>query len=124
MKQYHYILFIILFFFPLSVRGEKTIQSGLYFASHEVIQDQRTSLDLTPDGPLKFVTGFSLEFDVNFRQGDGWYGYLCRIIGNGDTNIDLVSNMASSYSNFWLIYKDEVLVTYKWEDLPSFSFDQ
>jgi len=106
------------------LKGQQDIQSGLYFASHEVIQDERTSLDLTPDGAFRFPAGFTMEFDVNFRQDDGWYGYICRIIGNDDTNIDLVSNMASSYSNFWLICKDEVLLNYKWEDLPSFSYDQ
>jgi len=123
-KQLHYILLVTLLFFAQAIKGQQNIQSGLYFASHEVIQDQRTSLNLTPDKPFKFTTGFSLEFDINFRQDDGWYGYICRIIGNDNTNIDLVSNMASSYSNFWLIYKDEVLLNYKWEDLPSFDYDQ
>jgi DNA-binding SARP family transcriptional activator len=98
--------------------------SGLFFSSHEVVQDKRTSLHLTPGKPFRFPNGFSLEFDINFRQDDGYYGYIFRIIANGDTNIDLVSNVVSEDSNIWLIYKDEILLSYKWADLPSIDFHQ
>jgi DNA-binding SARP family transcriptional activator len=93
--------------------------SGLYFSSHEVIQDKRTSLNLTPDKPFKFPDGFSLEFDANFRRKDGYYGYIFRIIGDGNTNIDLVANFASSTSNFWLVHQDQILLSYKWADLSN-----
>jgi len=98
--------------------------SGLYFSSHEVIQDKRTSLNLTPYHALKFKNGISLEMEANFRRGDGNYGYIFRLIGDEHTNIDLVSNLASPSSNFWLVLKDKVLFSYKWADVPNGGFDR
>lgn len=108
--------------FGLCAYCQGEILSGLYFSSHEVIQDKRTSLNLTPDSPFNFPEGFSLEMEANFRRGDGYYGYIFRIISDGKTNIDLVSNLASSSSNFWLVLKDKVLVSYKWADVPEIGF--
>jgi len=102
----------------------QTELSGLFFSSHEVIQDKRTSLNLTPHRPFRFSDLFSLEFDINFRRDDGYYGYIFRIIANGNENLDLVSNVASDESNICLVYKDKILLNYKWSDLPSIDFDQ
>jgi len=117
------ILFSILFF-GLAAFCQDEVLSGLFFSSHEVIQEKRTSLNLTPSGAFKYPDGFSLEMEANFRRGDGYYGYIFRIIGNEHTNIDLVSNLASTSSNFWLVLKDKVLVSYKWTDIPNGGFDQ
>jgi len=117
------ILFSILFY-GLTAVCQDEVLSGLYFSSHEVIQEKRTSLHLTPSGACKYPDGFSLEMEANFRRGDGYYGYIFRIIGDEHTNIDLVSNLASTSSNFWLVLKDKVLVSYKWIDVPNGSFDQ
>jgi len=114
---------ILLFLCQLPLISQTEL-SGLFFHSHEVIQDKRTSLNLTPDKQFRFSNSFSLEFDVNFRKDDGYYGYIFRIIGNNDTNIDLVCNLASDDSNLWLVYKDEILLSYRWYDLPSIDFDQ
>ena len=104
--------------------GQDEYLSGLYFSSHEVIQDKRTSLNLTPERPFKFPDGFSLEMEANFRRGDGFYGYIFRIIGNGHTNIDLVSNLASFSSNFSLVLKDKVLCSYDWSNIPNGGYDR
>jgi DNA-binding SARP family transcriptional activator len=114
----------VFFFFCKLALFAQAESSGLFFSSHEVVQDERTSLCLTPGKPFRFPNGFSIEFDVNFRRDDGYYGYIFRIIANGDTNIDLVSNAVSAESNIWLIYKDEILLSYKWADLPSIDFEQ
>lgn len=99
--------------------------SGLFFSSHEVIQDKRTSLNLTVDKPYKFPQGFSLEFDANFRKGDGYYGYIFRIIGDNKTNIDLVSNLEPNTTpNFYLVLKDKVLFSYKWSEIPNGGFNR
>jgi two-component SAPR family response regulator len=98
--------------------------SGLRFSSHEVVQDKRTSLNLTPDNSYRFPDGFTIEMEANFRHGDGHYGYIFRIIGDGRTNIDLISNLASPSSNFWLVFKDKVLFSYKWSDINNGDFDQ
>src|SRR5579863_3346833 len=39
---------------------------GLIFSSHEVVQEKRTSLDLSPDDSLCFAGNFDLSFDINF----------------------------------------------------------
>ena len=117
------IILFSIFSIGLSSFGQEGFLSGLYFSSHEVIQDKRTSLNLTPSGPSRFPGGFSLEMEANFRRGDGHYGYIFRIIGDGNTNIDLVSNLASPSSNFWLGVKDKVLFSFKWADIPNGSFD-
>ena len=109
--------------FGSNVFAQEELLSGLYFSSHEVIQDKRTSLNLSPNEPYIFPKGFSLEFDANFRKGDGYYGYIFRIIGDGNTNIDLVSNSVSS-SNFSLVYKDKILLSYKWTDLPNAGYNK
>jgi DNA-binding SARP family transcriptional activator len=104
--------------------GQNDLTSGLYFASHEVHQDQRTSLHLSPVKPFKFPDGFALEFDINFRQGDGYYGYIFRIIGDRDANIDLVSNLSTSTSDIWLVYKEEILFTVSRDEFPDVDYDR
>lgn len=111
------ILFLSILSFVSNGFSQNELLSGLYFSSHEVIQDKRTSLDLSPNEPYTFPQGFTLEFDANFREGDGYYGYIFRVIGDGNTNIDLVSNSVST-SNFSLVYKDKILLSYNWADLP------
>ena len=117
------ILFLILINGITAVCQDEVL-SGLFFSSHEVIQEKRTSLNLTPSGAFKYPDGFSLDMEANFRRGDGHYGYIFRIIGDENTNIDLVSNLASASSNFWLVLKDKVLFSFKWSDVPNGSFDR
>jgi len=121
-----YLIFLILFVFvEFNALCQEDIQAGLFFSSHEVIQDKRTSLNLSPEEPFKFANGFTLEFDANFRDGDGYYGYIFRIIGDNNTNIDLVSNLEpNASSNFYLVLKDKVLFSYKWSEIPNGSFDK
>ena len=120
--------FLIILFSILSLGlnafCQEELLSGLYFSSHEVIPEKRTSLNLTFDKPYKFSDGFSVEMEANFRRGDGHYGYIFRIIGDENTNIDLVSHLASPSSNFWLVVKDKVVFSYKWADVPNGLFDQ
>jgi len=97
--------------------------SGLFFSSHEVSLDKRTSLYLTPDKPLIFHKPFSIEFQAKFRKGDGYYGLICRIIANKTTNIDLISNLASDKANFWLVVKDAIPISYKLVEIPKGTFN-
>lgn len=103
--------------------GQSESRVGLGFASHEVIKDKRTSLDLTPERAFEFPEGFYIEFDAKFRPGDGYYGYVFRIIGDEDTSIDLVANLGeTSATNFSLILEDNVLFSYTWENIPNGAF--
>jgi len=97
--------------------------SGLFFSSQEVIQDKRTTLCLTPDKSFVFNKSFSIEFYAKFRQGDGYYGLICRVIGNKTTNIDLISNMASEKANFWLVVKDIIPFSYKLAEIPKGAYN-
>ncbi len=114
-------VFWSLFFEELS--GQQNLSSGLYFSSHEVVMDERTSLNLTPEKPFLLHDGLSLEFDASFRRDDGYYGYIFRVIGDGETNIDLIANLASADDNFRLVIRDKVVISYAWRDIPDGVYD-
>ncbi len=66
---------------------------GLMFNSHEVVQEKRTCLDLTPDDSLCFKKGFELSFDLRFIPGRMiYFGYVVRLISSNNQNIDLIYN--------------------------------
>jgi hypothetical protein len=70
---------------------------GLIFSSHEVVQEKRTSLDLSPDDSICLNHNFDLSFDCSFLPGhEIYFGYIFRIIAVGkdgnDQNIDLIYN--------------------------------
>ena len=70
---------------------------GLIFSSHEVVQEKRTFLDLSPDDSLCFTNNFDLSFELNFiPRHQIYFGYVLRIIAVGrdgnDQNIDLIYN--------------------------------
>jgi hypothetical protein len=93
MKRYLSCFAILLF---LQVNG--FAQSyGLIFNSHEVVQEKRTSLDLSPDDSICLKKSFELAFDMSFLPGhDIYFGYVVRIIGNNNQNIDLIYNQRSA----------------------------
>ena len=79
---------------------------GLIFSSHEVVQEKRTSIDLSPDDSLCFSNNFNLSFDINFLPHHAiYFGYIFRIIavgaGGNEQNIDLLYNQR--LSNFKVI---------------------
>jgi hypothetical protein len=64
---------------------------GLRFVGHEATQDNRTSLNLTPQEPLCFKENVELTFDLtlvpNYKT---YFGYVFRIIQDETQNIDLL----------------------------------
>ncbi|WP_162276929.1 galactose oxidase [Mucilaginibacter pedocola] len=73
---------------------------GLGFFSHEVQQDKRTSIDLSPGRDLCLSDNFSLSFELSFEPGRAvYFGYVVRIIENGRRNYDLVYNTAKDQFN-------------------------
>ena len=119
---------ILLFLFCIQIIfSQDYLDEGLFFYSHEVIQDERTSLDLTPDEPLYLKNGISLEFEANFRRGDGYYGNIFKIIGDNELNIDFAAHLETTTpgdSNFWLVVKDTMLFKYNWSDIPKGDYDK
>jgi hypothetical protein len=71
-KMRFLIILLFFLFFRTGAFGQSELNSGLYFSSHEVVQDKRTSLNLTPFQPFKFSGGFTLEMDASFRKRDGF----------------------------------------------------
>lgn len=100
------LIFFSAFFWGLSGNN---IHYGLTFNSHAVNQDERTSLNLTPDAPMSFSEGFSIEFDIKFNPGIQAYGYVCRIISGGDCSFDIISNINAKKLNCVLIDVDKAL---------------
>lgn len=82
---------------------------GLGFYSHEVVQDQRTGLDLSPDKTFCFSKNFELSFDLTFLpKRDDYFGYILRFVVDDHENIDLIYDKASSEKNhFKLIIGDK-----------------
>ena len=118
-----FVILTLLLFTTLSFSQEGGSTIGLYFSSGEAVQDRRTSLDLTPFSPVKVDGGINLKFDALFRQGDGHYGYIFRIITNTSSNIDLIANLASETHTFSLVYKDKILLTFDKSEFNNFRFD-
>jgi two-component SAPR family response regulator len=69
---------------------------GLTFSSHETVLEKRTSLDISPDDSICFSKNFELGFDINYLPNyRTYFGYILRIISNGDHNIDLIYHQKS-----------------------------
>src|SRR5688500_7596025 len=67
---------------------------GLGFYGHKVVQDKRTSLDLSQEKPICFDHNFELSFDLSFMPGyENYFGYIFRLIDQEKRNIDLIYDM-------------------------------
>jgi hypothetical protein len=98
-------LFLIIASFPASAQSY-----GLGFFGHEVVQDKRTSLDLSLEKPICFDHNFELSFDLSFMPGyTDYFGYIFRLIDEKNRNIDLVYDMRfQENKHFKLIIGDKV----------------
>ncbi|MEO6522919.1 MAG: galactose oxidase [Mucilaginibacter sp.] len=85
------ILFISLLL-AFCVQQTYSQNQGLRFSGqNNPIQDNRTSLDLSPDAPLCLKNDFELAFKINFLPNSKTYfGYIVRVIDNRSRNIDLM----------------------------------
>lgn len=83
---------------------------GLYFHSHNVLKDQRTSLDLSPDQFMNLGDNFELSFQFTLNEYRGMYfGYIVRIIDSENKNLDLIYSFESSAKNgFELVYGENL----------------
>lgn len=73
--------------FPLGVNA----QYGLGFASHEVVLDQRTGLDLSSGKQICVDDDTELAFELSFMPNHSdYFGYVVRIIADDKANIDLL----------------------------------
>ena len=83
--------FLIIILCDLKSWGQQSY--GLGFYSHDVVADQRTSLDLFPEQGFAPAKNFRLSFEISFLPDQiDYFGYIFRIIENGNRNIDLIYN--------------------------------
>jgi DNA-binding SARP family transcriptional activator len=74
---------------------------GLQFASHEVVQEKRTGLNLSPAEPWCLRADAELSFDLLFApRMETYFGYVFRIVTADHQNIDLIYNQRLSTFNF------------------------
>lgn len=94
-----FILIIVLAVLTFGVaRGQS---HGLQFSSHEVVQEKRSSLNLTPAEKICISGITEIAFDLNFRPGlETYFGYIARIITDSRENIDIVYNQRLLNFNF------------------------
>ncbi|HUH32459.1 MAG TPA: hypothetical protein VLZ28_00820, partial [Daejeonella sp.] len=96
-----HILFILLLF-TNSGFGQSV---GLRFGGQDVVQDKRTSLDLSPGKSMCFNGNFEISFDISFPANHrDYFGYILRIINDQGQNIDLIYDQKRTGSkNFKVI---------------------
>ncbi|WP_158996106.1 galactose oxidase [Mucilaginibacter sp. L196] len=103
------IVFCFLFIFIILTANSYGQSYGLAFSSHEVFQDKRTSLDLSPDKTLCFNDNFDISFDLSFIPNhEVYFGYIIRIIEDDNRNIDLVYNAEANKKHFNIIVGDRL----------------
>jgi DNA-binding SARP family transcriptional activator len=74
---------------------------GLQFASHEVVQEKRTGLNLSPAEPWCLRGDAELSFDLLFApRMETYFGYVFRIVTTDHQNIDLIYNQPLRTFNF------------------------
>jgi len=70
----------------------QNVRYGLEFNSFTVVQEKRTSLNLSPSGNLSFPAGFSLSFNLFFHSAPEYnFGYIFRIIGQNKQHLDFLA---------------------------------
>lgn len=104
-----YLLSILSVFFILCCKKGFSQSYGLGFYSHEVVQDQRTGLDLSPGKTLCFNSSFEVAFDFSFMPAKAdYFGYILRFVDNNNENIDLIYDKNPKQKNhFRLIIGDK-----------------
>lgn len=76
---------------------------GLGFYSHEVVQDKRTTLDLSLNN-IGQKDSLEIAFDLSFiPHHDIYFGYIFRLIGDDKQNIDLIYDNLANTRHFKII---------------------
>ena len=70
----------------------QNLSYGLECNSFEVVQEKRTSLNLSPSKDFSFPNGFSLSFNAFFHSIPEYnFGYIFRIIGQNNQHLDFLA---------------------------------
>lgn len=125
---------IILFISSLLAFRGQAQSYGLGFYGQEVVQDQRTGLELGNGDAICIDGDFSLSFDLSFLTNrTDYFGYVVRIIDAAGNNIDLMYDRSEADNKHFRLVKgdtfssidfelDTVQLYSKWTQL-TFAFD-
>lgn len=99
---------------------------GLEFIAREKNSDHRTELNLNPTKSFKFKNDFELSFDLLLRKKiiqTSYFGYILRVIGDDQYNIDLMHNkfFVDSVDLNMVFGQDTSRISYDFEN--DFHFD-
>lgn len=100
----------------------QNISSGLYFAAHTAIKEERTSLMLFPD--FDASKGFTVEFDIKLRLEEHNYGYVFRIVIDHEKSFDLIANFSSEKRSLNLIEGNTIYLTFDKEQLNRYAWNK
>jgi len=101
----NFILLVFFFFLLLRVTPLTAQSYGLKFASRDADPEKRTSLDLTPDGPLCVSEKLALSFDISFTPNERTYfGYVFRVINENKQNLDMLYDVGKN--RFKIVFGD------------------
>ncbi|WP_158570813.1 hypothetical protein [Bacteroides sp. AF26-7BH] len=113
MQRGIYILIMLLFVGNYAAWGNPvnfaSTRYGLTFRSHTVNQDERTSLDLSPEECFNLKPGFSMSFDLKLFEANLTYGYVFRIILDEISSFDLITNLNTEKLNYVLSKSSSIL---------------
>ena len=115
------ILFLLLILNPILFKSQN-ISSGLYFAAHNAIKEERTSLILSPE--FNASKGFTLDFDIKFRSEEHNYGYVFRIIVDNEKSFDLIANITPGKKTLNLIEGDNIYLAFDEERLKQYTWNK
>lgn len=109
-RPYGISLLFVFLLFIFSITGVTGQTYGLRFASHNVLKEKRTSLDLNHNHFFSFREDFQLSFNFLLNEHDNMYfGYIVRIIDDENKNLDMIFNYQSrSQNSFEIVYLNKL----------------
>lgn len=122
-KKQIYLIFLLISFINLNLLSNTITSFGLTFCSHSVPKESRTSLHLnTEDHYFILPEGFTIDFDIKFREELHNFGYIFRIITNDDKSFDLVSNFSENKKTLSFIEGKNIYYSFKNTELNEYNF--
>lgn len=115
------IIFLLLILNSILLESQN-ISSGLYFAAHTAIKEERTSLMLSPD--FDASKGFTVDFDIKLRLEEHNYGYVFRIVIDHEKSFDLIANFSSEKRSLNLIEGNTIYLTFDKEQLSRYAWNK
>lgn len=98
-------LLVLLFLFVLSLNSYGQ-NYGLGISTPDFVQENNTSLDLSPINQICLDGNFEISFDISSLRPSDYNGYIVRIIEDNNRNIDFIYNTLNIENPFQIIIGD------------------